>query len=715
MLGFGSVFFEKNSLLTTVTLTECEILYIGRNEFYHILKRYPKEWSHIEHCTNRFKTAFYDLVKVNMDKYSHHAQQGRKESEYVEAHITKKITRKLNAAEVVQKTTETTMPIEPPYKKPKRKWNNPESKLMKYWMPIRAVSVVLFIVLTSVQGGCGAHYRGIIKPFTLSCYVLSYIDMILKCFMGYYDDRGIVIYSPLKCTLNYLSHGFILDVIAVFPWFRYIQNVPKVKLDHDWELLINAICKFARVHLLLGYFNYLADNPMVHVAIIVIIKWQVTLLLLMLIVSHYLILTCAKFEWDDAYSVNVTRRDTCWLPPYVQFDQYPNTHQQHLLFGESFSLTQSAFMRIFMGMFRINRKDFTLGAVLFSLGIVYWCVCCYSLVYLTLSLRGSTLFQHAVTSLSKFLHAERLEDELIQRSLAHFSYWWKRTKGIAIENLRSKTLSVIFSQDLNYFFFKQTLGTGLDSLLKGGEQIQRELACTGVQFYYLPGWTIMREQDLNPWVYVVHRGKVVITQDGKTLAYLTKGSIFGQIDGVGHRPVRVSAHTVDHVDILQIPAKAFQDNIDDEVRANIRNNPQSQQDYMQVKKSFKENPYNTVRYLLRGNKIIQLPWMQEPVEAHSNAWYNRWLALVWVIEPLCSAAIVLMLNTLPLDLLHEMLWVLLILDLIHLAYLVSEFYAVVDMVYLRFRDWQDLLEGYPDIKRDLYTAAKQLKSDLGKV
>lgn len=37
------------------------------------------------------------------------------------------------------------------------------------------------------------------------------------------------------------------------------------------------------------------------------------------------------------------------------------------------------------------------------------------------------------------------------------------------------------------------------------------------------------------------------------------------MDGVGHRPVRISAHTVDHVDILQIPAKAFQDNIDDEV------------------------------------------------------------------------------------------------------------------------------------------------------
>lgn len=64
-----------------------------------------------------------------------------------------------------------------------------------------------------------------------------------------------------------------------------------------------------------------------------IIKWQITLLLLMLVVSQYLILVCAKLEWDEVSLalVNVTKRDMCWLPPYVQFDPYPNTHQQYLV------------------------------------------------------------------------------------------------------------------------------------------------------------------------------------------------------------------------------------------------------------------------------------------------------------------------------------------------------------------------------------------------
>lgn len=52
-----------------------------------------------------------------------------KETEYVEAHITKLITRKLHVPEEVHKTAETsTAPTEPLDKKPKRKWNSPESK-----------------------------------------------------------------------------------------------------------------------------------------------------------------------------------------------------------------------------------------------------------------------------------------------------------------------------------------------------------------------------------------------------------------------------------------------------------------------------------------------------------------------------------------------------------------------------------------------------------
>lgn len=83
-------------------------------------------------------------------------------------------------------------------------------------MPIRAVSVVLFIVFSSVKGGCAAHYRAIIRPFSLSCYVISYIDMILKCFVStlifeHYAELS-VLRDFAKTRIFFFLYFFICDV-----------------------------------------------------------------------------------------------------------------------------------------------------------------------------------------------------------------------------------------------------------------------------------------------------------------------------------------------------------------------------------------------------------------------------------------------------------------------------------------------------------------------
>ena len=57
---------------------------------------------------------------------------------------------------------------------------------------------------------------------------------------------------------------------------------------------------------------------------------------------------------------------------------------------------------------------------------------CYSLTLLVLNTRRNTLFQHGVNLLRRFLNAERLEDSLIDRAVAHFRYWWLRYSNVII-------------------------------------------------------------------------------------------------------------------------------------------------------------------------------------------------------------------------------------------------------------------------------------------
>ncbi|XP_063536007.1 uncharacterized protein LOC134745846 [Cydia strobilella] len=500
----------------------------------------------------------------------------------------------------------------------------------------------------------------------------------------YYDARGLLIYSKWKCFCHYFTRGLLLDIIALVPWYM-LPAVSPIYIAQDTALLVYAVSKYARLHLFLGYFNYLADTPLANVSTLLLIKWQCFPILLMFSISHYLIMECVKHEWDDHFAlISTSKRPGCWLPKFIELYQDPSPEQMDLLIGQSYSVAQCAFLRISYGLFNVRETDMLLGVVLYSLTVVYWCVLCYSLAILMLSRRSSTLFQHAFSSLNKFLNAERLDDTLIKRSLAHFSYWWIRTNGVNIyETFIHKRVSSMFRQDIIHFFHRQTF-TGVDTLLKGGEQMMKQLSCLYFQLHLLPNVPVMREMDLNPWVFIVHRGEVVITQKGKTLATLKKvGSIFGQLEGTEHRPVRVSAHTTDYTDILRIPVGAFQENIDDKTRFNIHRHPTAAMDYMQVKDPPKENPYYSIKYLVRGGKTIKLPlemilfqWMKQWVKAHLTRKYALWLALVWFVGPYLSSAIVLILNTLPLETIHMLLVVLVLLDILHLAHFVSEFYTV---------------------------------------
>lgn len=71
-------------------------------------------------------------------------------------------------------------------------------------------------------------------------------------------------------------------------------------------------------------------------------------------------------------------------------------------------------------------------------------------------------------------------------------------------------------------FFSVRTVEAADTLLKGGETLERELASASTQLYFLPGEVIVREMNLAPWVFIVHRGKIMIRKDGENLALLTK-------------------------------------------------------------------------------------------------------------------------------------------------------------------------------------------------
>ncbi|XP_045447816.1 uncharacterized protein LOC123656152, partial [Melitaea cinxia] len=594
LTSFG-VFFGTVSLRTLSANTECEILYIKTQDFKNILKHYPNEWAHIQYCVEEFSPSLEVMVNDYVAKHQNYQDILRRQV----FHARK------SGVTIPIKSVKNPTPLEKP--EVGNACLNPESSFVCYWMLFRAIVVPISIFTTAIQGGSGACFR---VPFVVLgevCNAIALIDIIMKIFVGYYNDRGLLITSLPKTMKHYMSRGFIFDLIGCLPCYKIFNLFTTNTINENDGMLINTLSKFAHLYLLMGYFNYVADVPNVNFAYVMIFKWLVVSLLVMVGSGHYFVAQCIDFKWDSKGNLeSMSRRNHCWLPNYLPLAEKPTLYQLHMVYAESLNLAQCGFMRFNLGKFQINREYLGVGFLLFLLGFMFWYVMCYSLTLLVLNYRGNTLFQHGVNQLKRFLKAERVDDKLIKRAVAHFRYWWLRTKGINIQTLMQERIGVIFRQDLSYYFFKKTVEAA-DTLLGGGSTVERDLASAATQIYFLPNEIIVREMDLTPYVFIVHRGKIMVRQNDNDVMLLSKGSMFGQLDKSTPRPLRISAVSTEYADLLQIPIKEFQDIIDEKGRNNIAKNPQANNDYMCLKKAVFENPYNTVKYLLRRRKAIKLP------------------------------------------------------------------------------------------------------------
>nr|XP_032517842.1 LOW QUALITY PROTEIN: uncharacterized protein LOC116770465 [Danaus plexippus plexippus] len=660
LTSFG-VFFGTVSLRTLTAYTDCEILYIKIQDFLHIVKKYPSEWANLQICIEEFSPRIEALSQDYVTKHNKHHEEFRNQ-----------IFQNRHPNSSISDTTS--------IKTRGFAFLNPEGRFMLCWMRFRVMVVIISISASALQGGSGAYYRWPLMKLEDVCDFVATIDIFLKMFLAYYDTNGLLITSLPMSIKNYVTRGFAFDVIGCMPIVEVINLISTENIKENDAMLINTLGKYAHLYLVFGYFNYKADIPTINFTYVMILKWQVVTILLMLGTSQYFVYYCIDFKWDErAKLIEMKRQNHCWLPNFFPLNETPSSHQLHMVYAESLNLAQSGFMRLNLGKFQISREHLGLGVILLLLGFIFWYVICYSLTLLILNYRGNTIFQHAVGQLGKFLKAERVEDSLINRTKAHFRYWWVRTKGINIQNLMNERIGVVFRQDLSFTFYFRTV-EATDTLLRGGETLERELASSATQLYFLPQEVIMREMDLNPWIFIVHRGKIAIKQNGEKLATLTKGSIFGQLEGLLPRPIRVTAVSEDFADILQLTIKEFQEMIDDKVRNNIKENPQSKLDFMAIKRIMLENPYNTVKYLLRGRKSIKLPWMDQPTNVHSSKWFHKWLYLVLLFNPVATSYIMLFAMIAPNEYVYIFFDYLLVLDFLHLVYIGTEFYSTALVV-----------------------------------
>lgn len=148
---------------------------------------------------------------------------------------------------------------------------HPQGPFIRIWCLFRVVTI-MFLCLV------GPFYIAV-TPFAAYLYwlmlvanICAYIDIYLLFHMGYYNEKGVLITHPKYTARNYITHSFIVDILAVFPFYLLVQwENPEHSEGHDyithlvaphvrhcsWHL--NGLLQFHRVH---EFFHYMEGNIM---------------------------------------------------------------------------------------------------------------------------------------------------------------------------------------------------------------------------------------------------------------------------------------------------------------------------------------------------------------------------------------------------------------------------------------------------------------------
>ena len=398
----------------------------------------------------------------------------------------------------------------------------------------------------------------------------AFLDLYVRLHVSYYDERGLLVYHPLKTAAYYMSHGFLIDFIAAFPVDLVVR--PRNLFGY---VLVNGN-KLLQMHRYFQLFNCLEKNSLTPVA-----KWFVVMYIPPVVVlGNFLAFLLINYECsfgdgdvDDDADAACPSDSLLLSSPFAK----PISPARAHLIGVY--VTTSLLTTIGWQGFEVKTPFVSTFVTVVSAMGLYIQVGVCSAVFKLSAFRQSSLleYQSSMRSLKSFLKSVHVDESLVGVMVEHFEVTW-RLSSTRPSRESVKSLSFPLEMDILYESvgrvafqvspFKSKSSTFYRNLLP-------HLRCdTILKDGY--GQTI---NDVSDELFVVQRGEVeVIAADGTKLDVLGPGGIFGNLDESPRRRVSVSVVATCHVELLAIGSVKFH-----EVLARY---PETQAEFRRVKAKF---------------------------------------------------------------------------------------------------------------------------------
>ncbi|CAH2105087.1 unnamed protein product [Euphydryas editha] len=398
----------------------------------------------------------------------------------------------------------------------------------------------------------------------------AYFDVLQRMLVGYYNEKGTLVYHPASTAGHYMKGAFLTDLFGCLPLER-LESSWKESFQNRYReapikqiLMLNRLIQLYRMpSALLGLKGLIRRD------ILLVIK-AIPLFLALLNVLTCLMVYCSVkiFYTIGSNSWSIEPHDDVggsWIRIFnstFRFNPTESPWNLHLgchfwIVYETTTTGYGSFKPSNLSVMRVLIAAMFLGALITT----YYSV---RIISIRANVNKSLAsFQEHIRDILVFMKREKLDLSLQKQVMDYYEYNWDKMAGFDYRNVLKLCDQITLRTDAILHIYGPTFSQC--PILNQCDISQlRTIGRAMRTFYFTMDTSIIAVDDVISDIYIVVQGSVDLKDPrDETVSTLTKGSMFGNLQGAGTIRCPVSITTSTQVHLLQINSQAFFRIIDD--------------------------------------------------------------------------------------------------------------------------------------------------------
>nr|CAH7739096.1 unnamed protein product [Callosobruchus chinensis] len=390
----------------------------------------------------------------------------------------------------------------------------PDGIFFKMWCIKRSILVTIICILQPITLAT-TTYEVKLYWIIWICQLSLYLDIYINLHVAVYE-KGHFRCHPAYTARHYLTHSFVLDLIAAVPWETLAVALTSTKYYKYCRMV-----KLIQMHRMISCITYFESERYRPRTYLKIMK----LLMLILFTIHLLACVLVKILClEDTGTVSSqaeanksvgAEKNACTFKKYLVSFQTST----HLLSNTGFSDFEAWSAITMSGTILSIIAGFTMFSIFTAI-----------IVALILENQRNTLkFRQEAENLMKFFENKNLKKSFRRRASEHLTLLWERTKGLNEDYLKELSVGPKLTEDifLNRYqhvlreacFFSDVFSSTI-KIFVGEMQI----------YHFRKGEAIVRANDVISHIFFLVSGQVEVRDEHNNyIRMLETASVFGNL------------------------------------------------------------------------------------------------------------------------------------------------------------------------------------------